>query len=63
MMEEDTTVLRQLLSNTALLFRNQPALPTHCSEMYVISWWLAFQLFFSVSLRSQRKWNNENWKE
>lgn len=37
MMEEDITVLRQLLSNTALVFRNQTALPTHCSEMYVIS--------------------------
>lgn len=37
MMDEDITVLRQLLSNTALAFRNQTALPTHCSEMYVIS--------------------------
>lgn len=36
-MEEDITVLKQLLSNTAWLFHNQLALPTHCSEMYVIS--------------------------
>lgn len=36
-MEEDITVLKQLLSNTALLFRNRPVLPTHCGEMYVIS--------------------------
>lgn len=62
-MEEDITVLKQLLSNTALLFRNRPVLPTHCGEMYVISRWLAFQLFFWVSLRSQRKWNNKSWKE
>lgn len=34
---EDLTVLKQLLSNTAWLFHNQPALPTHCSDMYVIS--------------------------
>lgn len=63
MMKGDIPVLRQLLSNTALLFHNQTALPTHCSEMYVISWWLEFQLFFRVSLRSQRKWNNKSWKE
>lgn len=36
-MEEDVSVLKQLLSNTAWLFHNQPALPTHCSEMHVIS--------------------------
>lgn len=37
MTEEDVTVLRQLLSNAALLFRSWAVLPTYCSGMYVIS--------------------------
>lgn len=37
MMEEDITVLRQLLSNAALLFHSWPALPTRCSGTDVIS--------------------------